>query len=229
MIFRPKYITFDCYGTLTYFRMHEVAHGIVGEQLPAERMQQFIKDFAAYRLDEVMGDWKPYDHPLFGEVEIGGFAKDVGRVPPSFLVEELVHRNALFCLRHAEALPRVVIKEPLVTDLGGGLRALDVIIENEHVIPTRTALARDKKIGQPDLILLEGEGVEVLAGGIRTDRFRPERMELAEREPARLVREAGLGPREELRVRWIVRGEGTAKVTYRGEKARAVERAVEVR
>jgi 2-haloacid dehalogenase len=64
MIFRPKYISFDCYGTLIYFRMHEVAHGIVGDQLPPERMQQFLKDFSALRLDEAMGDWKPYDQVL---------------------------------------------------------------------------------------------------------------------------------------------------------------------
>jgi 2-haloacid dehalogenase len=64
MIFKPKYITFDCYGTLIYFRMHEVAHSIVGDQLPPERMQQFLKDFSALRLDEAMGDWKPYDEVL---------------------------------------------------------------------------------------------------------------------------------------------------------------------
>ena len=64
MIFRPKYITFDCYGTLTYFRMHEVAYEIYAGQLPPERLNQFVKDFGAYRLDEVMGDWKPYDQVL---------------------------------------------------------------------------------------------------------------------------------------------------------------------
>jgi 2-haloacid dehalogenase len=64
MNFRPKFITFDCYGTLTYFRMHEVAYDIYGGQLPPARMDQFVKDFAAYRLDEVMGDWKPYDQVL---------------------------------------------------------------------------------------------------------------------------------------------------------------------
>jgi 2-haloacid dehalogenase len=64
MIFRPKYITFDCYGTLIYFRMHELAYDIYSSQLPRDRMHQFIKDFAAYRLDEVMGDWKPYDQVL---------------------------------------------------------------------------------------------------------------------------------------------------------------------
>jgi 2-haloacid dehalogenase len=60
MIFRPKYITFDCYGTLTYFRMHEMAFDMYEGQLPPEQLNQFVKDFGAYRLDEVMGDWKPY-------------------------------------------------------------------------------------------------------------------------------------------------------------------------
>ena len=64
MTFRPKYITFDCYGTLTYFRMHELAYDIYQGQLPAEQMQRFVKDFSAYRLDEVMGDWKPYDQVI---------------------------------------------------------------------------------------------------------------------------------------------------------------------
>ena len=61
--------------------------------------------------------WKPYDHPLYGEVEIGGFKKDVGRVPPSFLIEEESHRNALFCIRHAAAMPKVVVASSSVQDL----------------------------------------------------------------------------------------------------------------
>ncbi len=174
-------------------------------------------------------DWKSVQHPLYGEVEIGGFKKDVGRVPPSFLEEEMVHRNALFCVRHAEALPRVAIREPEVTDLGDGVKAIDVIVANERVIPTRTALAREKKIGAPDLVLLEGPGLEVLAGGFRTDRFRPEQIVLQKHQPARLLREAGLGPREELRVRWIVRGTGQAIIRYRGEKASDVARELELR
>lgn len=60
MTFRPKYITFDCYGTLTNFRLHEIALDMYQGMLPAEQLRQFVRDFAAYRLDEVMGDWKPY-------------------------------------------------------------------------------------------------------------------------------------------------------------------------
>lgn len=58
--FKPKYITFDCYGTLTRFRMGDLARDIFADRVPADRMDQFVKDFAGYRLDEVLGAWKPY-------------------------------------------------------------------------------------------------------------------------------------------------------------------------
>src|SRR3954454_10950050 len=67
--FRPKYITFDCYGTLTNFQMAEAAQGIYEAQLDAPRMAQFVKNFAAYRLDEIMGNWKPYDAVIHNAVE----------------------------------------------------------------------------------------------------------------------------------------------------------------
>ena len=173
-------------------------------------------------------DWHAFEHPFYGPVEIGGFTKDVGRVPPSFLEEEMLHRNALFCLRHAEALPELVIREPEVTELGGGVRAIDVLVANLRAVPTRTALARDRKLGVPDTLELTGQGLEVLAGGFRSDRFRPERIQLQEHDPARLVREAGLGSREEIRVRWLVRGSGEAVIRYTAEKASDATRAFDL-
>ncbi|HET9643127.1 MAG TPA: haloacid dehalogenase type II [Burkholderiaceae bacterium] len=62
--FRPKYITFDCYGTLTRFRMGDMARTMFAERIPADRIEQFVADFSAYRLDEVLGDWKPYETVL---------------------------------------------------------------------------------------------------------------------------------------------------------------------
>ncbi|ACL57861.1 haloacid dehalogenase type II [Methylobacterium nodulans] len=67
--FRPKYITFDCYGTLTNFQMAEAARSIYGVTLEAPRMTEFIRNFAAYRLDEILGDWKPYDEVIHNAVE----------------------------------------------------------------------------------------------------------------------------------------------------------------
>lgn len=67
--FRPKYITFDCYGTLTRFRMADMARELFPDRIPAHSMEQFVKDFAAYRLDEVLGAWKPYEDVLRNAVQ----------------------------------------------------------------------------------------------------------------------------------------------------------------
>jgi len=67
--FRPKYITFDCYGTLINFEMAEAARDIFAAQLDEARMQKFIKNFAAYRMDEILGDWKPYADVVHNAVE----------------------------------------------------------------------------------------------------------------------------------------------------------------
>lgn len=61
---RPQYITFDCYGTLINFQASDLAAEIYADRVPADRMKAFCKIFAAYRMDEVLGEWKPYDQVL---------------------------------------------------------------------------------------------------------------------------------------------------------------------
>lgn len=67
--FRPKYISFDCYGTLIRFRIGDMARELFPDRIPAQQMEQFVKDFAAYRLDEVLGAWKPYAQVIHNSVE----------------------------------------------------------------------------------------------------------------------------------------------------------------
>jgi len=69
MTFRPKFITFDCHGTMIYFDMAGAARDHYGAQLSAEAMAVFIRDFAAYRLDEVLGAWKPYAEVVYNALE----------------------------------------------------------------------------------------------------------------------------------------------------------------
>ena len=67
--FRPKYVTFDCHGTLINFQMAEAARDLYGSILDEARMTEFIKNFAAYRLDEIMGDWKPCAEVVHNSLE----------------------------------------------------------------------------------------------------------------------------------------------------------------
>jgi 2-haloacid dehalogenase len=49
--------------------MAELARELFADRIAPENMQQFTTDFARYRLDEVMGDWRPYDELLCNSVE----------------------------------------------------------------------------------------------------------------------------------------------------------------
>ncbi|VTU45244.1 haloacid dehalogenase, type II (plasmid) [Variovorax sp. SRS16] len=61
MSLRPKYITFDCFGTLTRFRMGELTRDIFADRIPPEQVGRFIADFSANRFDEVLGARQPYE------------------------------------------------------------------------------------------------------------------------------------------------------------------------
>lgn len=69
MTFRPKFITFDCHGTMINFDMAGAARDFFGAELGAEKIEIFIRDFSAYRLDEVLGAWKPYAEIVHNALE----------------------------------------------------------------------------------------------------------------------------------------------------------------
>jgi len=60
MIFKPKFISFDCYGTLINFEMGPTARTLFADRVTEERMPAFLESFRFYRLDEVLGAWKPF-------------------------------------------------------------------------------------------------------------------------------------------------------------------------
>ncbi|RBM12668.1 haloacid dehalogenase type II [Streptomyces sp. PT12] len=62
--FTPKYITFDCYGTLTTFPMAPAVLPLIEGRVAPEDVPLFVKDFRAYRMDEVLGPYKPYQRVL---------------------------------------------------------------------------------------------------------------------------------------------------------------------
>ena len=67
--FEPKYITFDCYGTLTKFGTSALTRQLLADRISPERMEDFLDDFEAYRLDEVLGAYKPYSQVIDGALQ----------------------------------------------------------------------------------------------------------------------------------------------------------------
>lgn len=69
MRIRPKFVSFDCHGTMIFFDMASAARDHYAAQLAPAQMAAFISDFSAYRLDEVLGDWKPYAEVVHNALE----------------------------------------------------------------------------------------------------------------------------------------------------------------
>ena len=68
-VFKPKYVTFDCHGTLIYFAMDKAARALYGDRLTEPQMLEFIKNFSGYRLDAILGAWRPYAEVVHDALE----------------------------------------------------------------------------------------------------------------------------------------------------------------
>ncbi|WP_435011158.1 M14 family metallopeptidase [Tundrisphaera lichenicola] len=173
-------------------------------------------------------EWKPAKHPLYGDIEIGGFVKESQRVPPTFMIEELCHRNAAFVLYHADQMPRLEFGEVEVKPVVNDLFTLTATVENTRSIPSIAQQAANHNIGVPDILSLEGNGLTVVAGGRLVNEYSGE-IDAVERDPAHLKLNAGVSGHDSVRVRWYVRGKGTATLKHASQKGGTITKQVEVK
>jgi 2-haloacid dehalogenase len=131
--FRPKYVTFDCHGTLINFQMAEAARDLYGAILEEAAMVEFIRNFAAYRLDEILGDWKPY-----AEVVSNALERACKKNHVAFKVEhgEMVYARVptwgphpdvpTGLARVAKAIPLVILSNAMNAQIGSNVARLGV-------------------------------------------------------------------------------------------------------
>ncbi len=162
-------------------------------------------------------EWHPFNHPLYGAIEIGGFVKQSQRVPPPFLIEEMCHRNSAFVLYLADQLPMVDWDKLEAVKLTDDTYSVTASIRNERMIPTVSEQAAARKIGQPDRLEIKGESLAVLSGGKLLNRDTGE-FQPARSRPAVVTFEQGIAGRGLQSATWIVRGSGEATVTFRSQK-----------
>lgn len=122
--------------------------------------------------DEAMGGklfhpWRPFDHPDFGLVEIGGWEPKFGRQnPPLELLEEEIKKNAPFNLTRALITPLLVVQSFQPEALGEGLYKLEAVIKNEGYLPTHvTFQALKLNAAKPVRVRLELSGGAELVSG----------------------------------------------------------------
>lgn len=159
-------------------------------------------------------DWKEFDHPQYGKIEVGGFKKNFGRLHPGFLLETDGHRNAAFTILHAYHTPKLSVMDVKEEDLGGGLKAITATIYNERLIPTHSSQDLKYKIERPDFVTISG--AKVLAGFVvENEDFKKYTEQKVNPEKIAVANIPGMGA---VKVRWIVSGGGNYSITVDSAK-----------
>ncbi len=122
-----------------------------GETDEWDRLQYNDKELLVSRFQE----WKKVIHPVYGEVEVGGWdGKFFRQNPPPELLEKWIEKEARFNLMLAGSLPMVVMHDPVIQGRNGEY-TIEVEVENRGFLPTALKQAQLVKIVHPDRIELE--------------------------------------------------------------------------
>lgn len=196
--------TNELWSSLNMFKDENNEQGWFGRQKDVYRFDRLLL------FGEGIVEWTPIDHPQYGKIEIGGVKKNWTRTAPSFLIEEMCHRNMAFTLFHADQMPSLAIDSVHVKELGDGLVQIDAIVHNRRIIPTRSDWDVKNGITLPDRITISGDGVQVITGFRVLDPFLKHLKEQTH-HPETIHVESIKGM-DTVQVRWIVTGNDRAVI-----------------
>lgn len=111
-------------------------------------------------------DWRPFDHPQLGSVEIGGFEfKFSLQNPPGPMLEDVASRNGRSVLRLLGVLPRITVTEAVAEPLADGVYRVSALVQNTGFLPTWLSDAGKKTRNVKDVKVTIGcpDGVELLS------------------------------------------------------------------
>jgi hypothetical protein len=109
-------------------------------------------------------DWKSFQHPTLGEVEIGGAVPYSANTPPAPMLENLLKGQVPWALVLADKAARVKLARTRVKSLGSGLYRIEAWIENAGYLPYPTAMGKRNKRISPVAAVLKGKNFQILEG-----------------------------------------------------------------
>lgn len=205
----------------------QAQQGDLDSPISGQQGRYFFDDFLEF--GDQFVDWAPFDHPEYGQVEMGGWKKLSGRVNPRFMSMELFHRNMAFTLWHADQMPLMRMGQAQVERVQGDVWRVRVPITNERLIPTITVRARENHVVRPDLITVDG-GVNVITAGWVQNVHVPGPVDrIDQRELDRIMVRSGHPGRTTRVLEYLVRGSGSFTVTYDSVKGGTVSTTVQLR
>jgi hypothetical protein len=216
-LYQTETETFD--GTMK--RKEEEGRQMFGESSEEDRQRLQFSDHVTQ--GELFSEWKSFKHPQYGDIEIGGWAKMSTRLPPPFMLQDLVHRNASTVIYAAQNTPHVIMDVFEVKKIGGDLWRIRMRLVNEGAMPSMTYLAVKNKLYPLDMITVSGRDAKVVSGGKITNLYM-DLVDYKEYKPEiQFCQVPGSG---KIEYQFLVSGKGSVDVKYESTKAGTITKNI---
>ncbi len=191
------------------------------ENYPRERELLEFNDHLAH--GSMFKEWTPYKHPVYGDIEIGGWIKYSSRMPHTFMLPDLVHRNASAVIYAASQTPDVSMEIFKNEEIGKNLHRIYVRLRNSNAISSMTAKAVKEKLYPQDM--LKVSGAKVVAGGKLNNEYTAD-IQFKEYKPEiQFLTVSGYATVE---YAFIIEGKGDVEFSYESRKARNVKQSIKL-
>ncbi len=239
LVWKDLYSTF---GDFTGFTTNIIgSYGFVGElfqsstetyalnedlKKPGERSREEGPDDANHQRmqfndhvaqGELFKEWTPFNHPVYGEIEIGGWTKMSSRLPHPFMLQDLVHRNASAVIFSAGQTPEIKMELMSKEKIGKNLYQVRIRLLNDFAIPTLTYQSMKNKSHRQDILKVDGPSIQVVAGGELVDAHMNQAVYKEYKPQIQFIQVPGFGKRE---YQFLISGKGQVKVNYSSLKAK---------
>ncbi len=166
---------------------------------------------------ELYKSWTTYNHPLYGEIEIGGWTKMSSRLPHPFMLQDLAHRNASSVIFSAGQTPEIKMALMGKEKVGKDLYQVRIRLVNDNAIPTLTYQSLRNKSHRKDMLKVSGSSIQVIAGGQLKDEFMNKAIYKEHKPQIQFIHMPGFGKVE---YQFLLSGKGRVTVDYSSLKAK---------
>lgn len=160
--------------------------------------------------------WKKFNHPTYGEVEIGGWVKMSTRLPHPFMLQDMVHRISAAVIFSAGQTPDVKLEITDKKSIGKNLYEVTVRLSNSKPMPSMTYLSVKNNLYPKDILSVKGESIKVVSGGQLANRYSNLVVFKENKPEIQFCQVPGLG---KLEYRFIISGKGKVNIDFESRKA----------
>ncbi|MEN8116356.1 MAG: M14 family metallopeptidase [Bacteroidota bacterium] len=188
-----------------------------------ERSREQLKFNDHVAQGELYKEWKAFNHPVYGQIEIGGWVKMSSRLPHPFMLQDLVHRNASVVFLSAEHTPEIKMQVFDVKEIGKNMHRIRVRLENKNGLSSMTAQAFKDKLYVQDHLKVSGG--KIVAGGKIND-IRLDKVSYKDKKPE--IQFFAMPGRSRAEYEFIIEGKGDIRFDYISQKAKNVTASVKL-